>query len=225
MTLPTIHSPQELAELINRTGFLPFFAGPVEEFSLEDIIAPQYWFPAEGNGVWEWKTSVIRLSDCAYGKFFKGRAGFISREWYPDFANYRRDGYDFDARYEDGLARYTDKTVYDTLEAHGALLSKELKRLGNFRKGGNKGFEGIITRLQMQGYVVIRSFEYQRDKTGREYGWGVARYETAEQRFGTDFTDRVYSCEPEESKEKILKHLYGILPDADEKQIQKLIEL
>jgi len=47
--------------------------------------------------------------------FFHGKAGFISAEWFPDFANYRRDSYDFDARYEDGLARYQDKQVYDIL--------------------------------------------------------------------------------------------------------------
>ena len=28
--------------------------------------------------------------------------GFISKKWLPVFANYRRDGYDFDALYEDG---------------------------------------------------------------------------------------------------------------------------
>ncbi len=30
---------------------------------------------------------------------------------YPDLANYRKDGYDFDARYEDGVAAYQDKMV------------------------------------------------------------------------------------------------------------------
>ncbi len=223
--LPTIRSPQELAELINQIGFLPFFANQVEGFSLEEIIAPRYWFPAEGDGAWEWKTPVIGLSDCAYGKFFRGKAGFISKEWFPDYANYRRDGYDFDARYDDGLSRFADKAVYDTLESRGSLLSKELKQLGNFRKDGNKGFDGIITRLQMQGYVVIRAFEYRRDRTGREYGWGVARYETAEYRFGAEFTEQVYRCAPDESKEKILQHLSGVLDGADQKQIQKLIAL
>lgn len=27
----------------------------------------------------------------------------ISPKWFPDFANFRRQGYDFDARYDDGL--------------------------------------------------------------------------------------------------------------------------
>ncbi len=31
---------------------------------------------------------------------------YVSAKWFPDFANYRRDGYDFDARFEDGLASF-----------------------------------------------------------------------------------------------------------------------
>ena len=38
-----------------------------------------------------------RYGKVAYGKFFDKKAGFISLEWLPYFANYRRSGYDFDA--------------------------------------------------------------------------------------------------------------------------------
>ena len=43
---------------------------------------------------------------------------------------------------------YLIRTVYDLIEAHGPVLSKRLKELGNYKKGGNKGFDTIITRLQ-----------------------------------------------------------------------------
>lgn len=46
---------------------------------------------------------------------------------------------------------------------HGELLSKELKRLCHYGKGGNKGFDSIVTRLQMQSYLVIADFEYVRE--------------------------------------------------------------
>ena len=39
----------------------------------------------------------------------------------------------------------------DSMAAYGLvtpIISKELKTLGNFRKGGNKGFDTIISRLQ-----------------------------------------------------------------------------
>ena len=37
----------------------------------------------------------------AYGKFFDKKSGFISKKWFSYFANYRRDGYDFDALWDE----------------------------------------------------------------------------------------------------------------------------
>lgn len=118
--------------------------------------------------------------NCLYGKFFAGKAGFISKEWFPAFANYRRDGYDFDALYDDGKAARKDKNIYDTVVENGSLLTGELKKKCNYVKGGNKGFETVITRLQIETYLVVEDFEYMRDKVGNTYGWGVARYYTPE---------------------------------------------
>ena len=143
---------------------------------------------------------------------------------FPDFANYRRDRYDFDARYDDGLASHKNKVVYNTVAEHGALLSKELRRLCDYRKGGNKGFETVITRLQMQTYINISDFVYMRDKFGRTYGWGVAKYSTPEELFGYEAVTAAYRREPLESKERILAHLSGIFPEAAPEQIWKLIK-
>ena len=49
---------------------------------------------------------LVRRGVVAYGKLFAKKAGLVSREWYPGLANYRRNGYDSDARYEDGLASH-----------------------------------------------------------------------------------------------------------------------
>ena len=62
------------------------------------------------------------------------KAAFISAQWFSDFANFRRDGYDFDALYDDGLANYRDKELYEILERESPILSGELKRKGNYRK-------------------------------------------------------------------------------------------
>ena len=127
-----LRSPEDIAALTEECGFLPFFAGEIPGFSVEECCPPELWFSEAADGPWEWKGPVARSGRCVYGKFFSGKAGFISREWLPDFANFRRDGYDFDARYDDGLASRKDKTVYDTVAERGALLSKELKRLCNY---------------------------------------------------------------------------------------------
>lgn len=202
LKLLKIKSISDLEKLIDKIGFLPFFANQIEGFSVEENIEPRYWFSDGVEGAWEWKGAVIRDINCAYGKFFGGKAGFISREWYPDFANLRRDGYDFDARYDDGLARFSDKEVYDILEKHGSLLSGELKRIGGFGgNNGKKGFDGIMTRLQMKGYVVISDFEYKHDKQGQPYGWGVARYSTSEN-FSGSISRKMFTQQVPRSRER-----------------------
>ena len=209
--------------LTTEAGFLPLFTGDIPGFSVEDFCPPELWFSDEADGPWEWKGPIARSGTCVYGKFFGGRAGFISREWFPDFANLRRDGYDFDARYDDGLASRKDKDVYDTIAEHGAILSRELKRLRNYRKGGNTGFDTVITRLQMQTYITIGDFVYSQDKFGRPYGWGIAEYTTPEAQLGPDFVTSTYRRKPEGSRERILAHLRGVLPEVPEKRLLELI--
>ena len=223
MKFPELRSAEDIIELTAEAGFLPLFAGDIPGFSVEDCCPPELWFSDEADGPWEWKGPIARSGTCVYGKFFGGKAGFVSREWLPDFVNLRRDGYDFDARYDDGLASRKDKDVYDTVAEHGAILSRELKRLRNYRKGGNTGFDTVITRLQMQTYITIGDFVYLQDKFGRPYGWGVAEYTTPEAQFGYDFVTSAYRRKPEESKERILAHLRGVLPEVGEEQIAKLL--
>lgn len=191
---------------------------------MEDCCPPELWFSEGTDGPWEWKGPAVRSGRCAYGKFFRGKAGFVSREWFPDFANLRRDGYDFDARYEDGLVAHKDKEVYDTVAEQGALLSKELKRLCNYRKGGNRGFDTVVTRLQMQTYLTIGDFVYMQDKFGQPYGWGVAQYTTPEAQFGYDFVTSAYRMEPAKSRARIIAHLKSMLPNAEDTQLLKLIK-
>lgn len=220
-----IESMEQLMELIDTVGFVPFFENDIKGFSLEEHIAPRCWYGG-GDGfwdAWEWKGPVINDMKCAYGKFLRGKAMYISNKWFPDFANFRRDGYDFDARYEDGLASYNDKVLYELLDANAPILSKQLKKLGDYRKGGKKGFDTSITRLQKQCYVVISDFRYMTDKNGNEYGWGVAEYSTPEIFFGKKFKDKVYKRTPEESYQLVLKQFMKILPDEDRDEIERYL--
>ena len=218
-----LRCPDDVAELTEALGFLPFFANGIPGFSVEEHTPRELWF-TEADGPWEWKGPIARTKRCLYGKFFGGKAGFISLEWFPDFANYRRDGFDFDSRYESGLASRKDMNVYDTVSRYGTVLSKKLKSLCGYSKGGEKGFDGVITRLQMQTYVCFADFEYMRDKYGKQYGWGVARYSTPEELFGYEAVTSAYSREPAESLERILDHLKNVLPEADSARLLKMIK-
>ena len=197
-----IRTIEDLENAVRELGFLPFFANSLTGFSIEEHVDPGIWFTGR-DGPWEWKGPVI--------------------EWFPDFANYRRDGYDFDARFEDGLVFHGDKVLHDLIDINAPILSKHLKHLGNYRKGGNKGFDTIINRLQSQGYVIISDFRYMLDKNGNEYGWGVAEYSTPEHFLGKPFTDRVYDRTPEESFGMLFEHFRQILPGADEDKIRRFL--
>ncbi len=216
MKLPPVDSCESLVALVQEVGFLPFFANAVRGFSVEECCPPALWFTDE-EGPWEWKGPVARTKTCIYGKFFNGKAGFVSREWAADFCNLRRDGYDFDARCDEGLAPYKDAHVYNTVAAEGHLLSKRLKQLCNYKKGGNTGFETVITRLQMQTYLCISDFIYEKDRHGKPYGWGVAVYSTPEEVLGYGRVSAAYKKAPAQSEEDILAQLEGTLkvPRAD----------
>ena len=93
-------APEMLAQQI---GLLPSFACAVPNFSIEEFTSSRYcswmaWDP------WEWRMELARRGVVAYGNLFGKKAGLVSRERYPDLANYQRSRYDFDARYEAGLA-------------------------------------------------------------------------------------------------------------------------
>ena len=222
MQIPTLRSPEDVRETVQRLGFLPFFRNEIPGFSIEEHTPPALWF-TEIPGPWEWKGELARDRDLIYGKFFRGRAGFLRRDWFAVFANYRRDGYDFDARFDDGLASLRDKSLYDIAAERGSLSSKELKVLAGYGKGGEKGFDGRVTRLQMQTYLLISDFVYALDRYGREYGWGIACYATPEHRFGEDWLAEAYREDPARSKERVYVHLQGLFPEASEKQLRRLL--
>ena len=223
MPPPRIHNALELEALVQRMGFLPFFAGAVSQFSVEEFTPSQYWFVDGVEGPWEWRMEAARRGVVAYGKLFAGKAGLVSREWYPDLANYRRDGYDFDARWEEGLAGYKEERVMDVLRREGPTLSKDLKRLAGFGKDGLKGFDTAITRLQMWTYVTVHSFDYALDKHGKPYGWGIARYAVTEDVLGAEVTRGAYCREPEQSRERIVRYLKTMCPHAAEDDLRKFI--
>ncbi|MBQ8731274.1 MAG: hypothetical protein IJY82_00400 [Oscillospiraceae bacterium] len=218
-----VTSAEELLALVEEVGFLPFFKHRIPGFSVEECCPPHLWFAADVDGPWEWKGPVARSGRCIYGKFFRGKAGFVSQEWIPDFLNYRRDGYDFDSRFEDELASLQDKAIFDAVSHAGKVLSKHLKKELNYSKEGNKGFDTAITRLQMQGYLCVADFVYMKDKTGKPYGWGVAEYTTPEWLFDYELTSSAYSKDPGASLDALLEHLRQLLPNVPDTELLRLI--
>ena len=87
-----LHSVQDAIDYIKEVGFLLLFGNDIPGFSLEERTEPQFWWCGDtAVDPWEWRTLIARSGEIAYRKFFEKKAGFISKEWLPYFANYRRD--------------------------------------------------------------------------------------------------------------------------------------
>ena len=217
-----IRSWEELIDWIDEIGFVPLFKNEINGFSVEENTSDLFWWTGDPEqDPWEWRELIARTGEVAYGKFFDKKAGFISKEWFPYFANYRRNGYDFDARYDDELASNRSKKIMDLFDDEKELFSFEIKKNAGFGKGGEKNFDGVMTELMMQTYLVMRDFRQKRNKAGEPYGWPVAVYSMPEQVWGYDYVASAYKEDPEVSKERIYKRICEICPKASETQISK----
>lgn len=229
-----IRTWQELVRWVNEIGFLPFFANDVTGFSAEEHVSPDFWWTGDkAQDPWEWREIIAASHEVAYGKFFGGKAGFISKAWLPYFANARRNGYDFDSRYEDGLATFREKVIMDyyigedsdgeILWKQDDILSTDLKKMAGFGKGGLKNYPGILTGLQMQLYLVITDFRRRKNKKGAEYGMSVSVMFPPETIWGYDLVTAAYAEDPSQSWQRIMDRVMELYPEADKTAVIGLI--
>ncbi len=228
-----IHNSAELIELIGRIGFLPLLDSGIGGFSAEDMVDDDCRYVVLPDGgwdwpLWKWKGEVITDGGHVYGKFFAGKAGFISRKWWPDFCNYRRARHPLSAgdRHDDGARPAMgdiEETIMLTLATHGSLITRELRALCGFDGPKMRSrFDSYVTRLQMATRIVTEDFVYPTDRHGRQYGWGWSLLTTPEQLYGRDacLCDR----SPDESYDRIFRHLRTLIPRATDTQIHRMIK-
>lgn len=211
-------SYKELTDYINEIGFLPLFKNSIEGFSVEELTASNAWWSGSELDPWSWREIIAAEGNVAYGKLFRNRAGFVSKEWYPYLASYRREGYDFDSRYEDGLVSRRAKNIIDILMQYEEYPSNELKVAAGFGKGGEKGFEGTMTQLQMQTYISVSSFHKRKNKKNEEYGWPIANYTLSEKLFDENHISSEYHLGAEKAKELIIAKIKSSIPTASSLQ-------
>lgn len=217
-----IHSCPELIECVQQVGFLPLLESGIRGYSAESLMAEECRFTQFEDGTWEWplwqwKGSVVREGDCVYGKFFAGKAGFISREWWPDFCNWRRSQNPMPE--ENSI----EDVILAILHVHGSMIARELRAACDLTgKNMRSKFDNYVSRMQMATYIVTEDFVYPTDKHGQKYGFGWSLLTTPERLLGKEACrcDRT----PEESYQRMVEHLSQLLPNASEKQIKKILK-
>ncbi len=217
-----LHSCFELIDYINEMGFLPLLNMGIQGWSAEEVVDKESQYTPLPDGgwewpLWEWKGPILQESGCAYGKFFDRKAAFISREWWPDFCNYRRSICPYP---EEGSI---EEAILDTLKSEGNLITRELRAACGFTGPKMRSkFDAYLARLEMSGRIVTEDFIYPHDRHGRKYGWGWSLLTTPEALFGRK------SCHPDrtpqESRQRILGQFEKILPDADERLFDFLLK-
>lgn len=216
-----IYSAAQLMTLIQDVGFLPLLDSGIGGFSAEAVVTDDCRYVVLPDGgwdwpMWKWKGEIVSEGNCVYGKFFNGKAGYISLEWWPDFYNYRRSKHPVP---EEGTI---EDTILATLCAHGSLITRELRAKCGFTGPKIRSkFDSYVTRLQMGCHIVTENFVYPTDKHGKPYGWGWSLLTTPETLYGIDRCRCKRS--PEESFSRMVEHLKEVLPEATDEQITRII--
>ena len=217
-----IHSCPELMAYIQQVGFLPLLESGIAGFSAEDIVDEDCRYVMLPDGgwdwpLWKWKGPIVTEGNVVYGKFFAGKAGFISRAWWPDFCNYRRSQH---AAPAEGSI---EETILLVLQEQGSLITRELRAACGFTGPKMRSrFDAYITRLQMACRIVTEDFVYPVDKHGREYGWGWSLLTTPEQLYGREACQCQHT--PEESFQAIITHFRQFLPETSEREIVRILK-
>lgn len=221
MEKQAIYTASQLMEYIQQVGFLPLLESGIDGFSAEAVVDDDCGYVVFPDGgwdwpLWKWKGQIITESPCVYGKFFAGKAGFISRQWWSDFCNYRRSKRPAP---EEGSI---EETILYTLQEQGSMITRELRAACGFTGPKMRSrFDGYITHLQMDCRIVTEDFVYPQDKHGKEYGWGWSLLTTPELLYGREACQ--CSRTPEESYTLLFQHLRQLLPEATDQQIARLL--
>ena len=150
-------------EYIQEVGFLPLLDSGIRGYSAEDVVDEDCRYVVFSDGgwdwpLWKWKGPIVTEGRCVYGKFFAGKAGFVSREWWTDLCNYRRNIHPAPA--EGSI----EEAILLTLMEQGSLITRELRAACGFTGPKMRSrFDSYVTRLQMSCRIVTEDFVYPRD--------------------------------------------------------------
>lgn len=219
------HTPDEVVDAVLRFGFLPFFRGDIPSFSIEEHTPSELWFSDTQDGPWEWKGPIIRSGKVAYAKLFRNKAAFIAPDLLPHIVNVRRSSRPMS---------YHEERVLRAIIANESMLSTEIRDECGFSPRSRAdillsasdglrlpSLDSLLTRLQMAAQIVVSDFEYNIDKKGRPYGWGIARYSTPEILYA-DWFD-LPAVTPDESRAILASKILAVEPSLGTKIVNKII--
>ena len=156
----SIRTPSDAVRFINLVGFCVLF--PVKNVPLSSLYYAVAKRPPTGWGkysqlIWKWKDELPKRRRAFYGKYFKGRATFLSLEFLPHFL--ATEGTAVEASeaeefYEAGRISRNALELWQALAQHGPLPTLELRHASKLEtEAGNARFKKAM--LELQGLLVV----------------------------------------------------------------------
>lgn len=141
-----IFDADSIIKAVNDFGIIPFYSSSIDGYSMFAHYDGDFF------SLWDERILAVNSGEILYGKFINGKAAFVSKEIFPYLCNYRRDGYDFDSRVDEGTVAHD---LIDIMKAVGdtVCLSYDVKQRLSL-----KGFDTKATKLQHQTYLCIAGF-------------------------------------------------------------------
>ena len=216
-----INTFSDFCSILRKIGFAVSASNDEGIFNLNryysDKIRHHTWDPE--TDPWEWRIrSVTERDDIAYGKVFNSKGGWITKEWYPYFLAVRRNGYDLDDMYSDGLISVMERDVYNVIRESGEIAMYEIKRILNIGRELNSKYESALVKLQMKMFITVCGETHKTNKFGEPYGWGINVFTPVENFFGD-----IAFIDIDIATDKITERVREINPNASDKDINRFI--
>ena len=211
-----IRTLAQLEEAIERIGFMPYAGDEKKSLFTLESMTDNAWFTGLEDDPWEWRRRIAEKGEQAYGKFFGGKAGFVSRACIPAFIAARRDNRSFYEMYSDGLISRDAKRVWDCFDLRVEWTHQELKRETGL---GGREFESAVTELQGLFFLCVPGQSRRINKKGEPYGWFCNDFARMDVLFPVEEDDVM---EQEEGIE-YLKDCIRSVGEFEEKAVRRLI--
>lgn len=209
---------EQLEQAIERIGFLPYAGDEKKSLFTLESMTDNRWFTGLEDDPWEWRRIIAEKGAQAYGKFFGGKAGFVSMGCIPAFIAARRDNRSFYELYSDGLISRDAKRIWDMFDMRAEWTHQELKSAAGFN-GRGREFEAAVTELQGWFFLCVPGQSRRINKKGEPYGWLCNDFGRMDVLFPVEEEDRM---EKDEGIGYLMDCIRSV-GDFDEKMAMRLI--
>ena len=197
-----IQTLDEIVEAVREIGFLAFVDRRWAGLSVADRSPASIWTTNDQRlNPWYWRHRILEAGDICYGMFFARKLGFISIDFFPDFVAVRRGMDDAPALFRRGMISLEALRIYEAVPPGEAMT---LSEAGELAELAGSPLDRAARELMDATLWTTAEFVRRRTKSGREYGWPVARYARVEDACGDIDFFRSRPFNPAASRRRIL---------------------